>query len=105
MATNTRQHKYVNNQANGNSDSFNWGGGDGVAYVQGTWNGATAKIQISPDGSTWHDLGTDATFTADGVVGFSLAVGTYMRLNVASGGGSESIDLIIGQVHSINQLG
>lgn len=63
-------------------------------YVFGTWDGATAKLQVSPDNSNWLDVtGADA-FTADDVVNINGHF-HYMRGVVSGGGGSESITMEI----------
>lgn len=78
---------------NGTSTLFSNGGDDAVWLVAyGTWGGATAKLQWSPDlGTTWIDV-TDASFTANGLVRLFLCAG-YVRGVVSGGGGTESITM------------
>lgn len=61
-----------------------WPGGRGTFTVEGTFGGATVKLQCLGPNGTWIDLGTDATFTAAGVCGFELAMG-QLRANVSGG--------------------
>ena len=47
-------------------DSKHWPGGSATWQVWGTWDGATAQLQISPDeGTTWLDV-TGASVTENG---------------------------------------
>lgn len=53
--------------------------------VVGTWNGATAKLQmLGPNGAAALDVGTDASFTANGSCLVELPAGDYRM--VISGG-------------------
>ena len=61
--------------ADGQSATLNWPGGFGTFVVAGTFNSTTTKLQMSPDGgTTWVNVGTDAIFTAAGIVNFQLPV-------------------------------
>lgn len=62
--------------------------GDGLVSVfcWGTFNGATCKLQISPDKTNWFDL-DDATFTAKGTINIMIPAGVYYR-GAVSGSGS-----------------
>ncbi|KPJ66515.1 MAG: hypothetical protein AMJ43_07735 [Coxiella sp. DG_40] len=43
-------------------------GGRSTFVAYGTWDGATVTLEMSPDGgTTWIAIGSDTTFTADGV--------------------------------------
>jgi hypothetical protein len=60
-----------------NGTAVEWGGGEGVFSVIGTFGGTTAKLQWSPDnGTTWIDVDrsgeTFVTFTAAGSGAFVL---------------------------------
>lgn len=56
-----------------------------VFAVAGTFGGATVKPQmLGPDGATWLDLGTEASFTAAGTCLLHLPAGTY-RGSIAGG--------------------
>lgn len=72
-----------------------WQGGDAQWTVWGTWNGATAQLQYSPDsGTTWIDL-DGATMTANGgFTGINIGVGK-VRTTVSGAGGSTSLSSII----------
>lgn len=75
--------------ATGSSEKVSHGHRTLVVY--GTWDGATAKLQMSPDeGSTWVDV-TDASFTADGAVIVVLTYPMLLRMHIASAGGSTSL--------------
>lgn len=53
--------------------------------VDGTFGGATAKLQVqSPDGVSWLDI-PDVSFTAEGIVGVYLPVGALVRVDVSGG--------------------
>ncbi|MEM9304402.1 MAG: hypothetical protein AAGE01_19990 [Pseudomonadota bacterium] len=57
-----------------------------------SWNGATATLQWSPDGSTWIDFvdaeGTAVAFTANAIRVMEVYHGS-IRLNVTGGGSPE----------------
>jgi len=74
MATAVQMDKVFTAQtATGNSTAYNWPGGIGQFIAEGTWGGATCKMQMSPDdGTTWIDVGSDVTLTADGIGNFEL---------------------------------
>ncbi len=63
------------------SSIVRWLGGEGIAIMEGTWNGATLTLQIrsSVDGA-WVGMGTDAALTDDGVVAFVASNGTDLRI-------------------------
>lgn len=83
------------NQANGNSSAVIWNGGAGTWAVKGTFGGATAKLQWTPDnGTTWLDY-SGASVTAAGYAHFDLPE-CQIRLNVAGGGGTESLTALVG---------
>jgi hypothetical protein len=82
--------------ADGQSDSVAWSGGFGTVIVAGTWGGGTAKLQASPDnGTTWVDVGTDVTFTANGMGNFQLPPGVLLRLDL-SGATNPDLDAWVG---------
>lgn len=63
-----------------------WPGGDGRVEVRGTFDGATVTLQVQDaDGSTYHTVGTDTTFTAAGSAGFKLEAGAMIRMAVTGG--------------------
>lgn len=74
-----------------NTDSQLWTFGRGTFIAHGTWDGATAKVQVSDDNDTWIDVGGDVTFTDNGVGNFDLASGLYVRINISGTGASTNI--------------
>ena len=52
--------------------AMEWDGTLGHMTAQGTYSGTTAKLQYSVDGSTWIDVGTNVSFTANGGGNFEL---------------------------------
>ena len=62
-------------------------------YIYGTWNSATAKVQISPDGTNWFDV-PNGSWTSDTVQNIEI-YGYQIRGVVSGGGGSESITIIM----------
>ncbi|MDI1263895.1 MAG: hypothetical protein PS018_11620 [bacterium] len=101
---------YSSNQAlfsarttDGNSSAVDWVGGRGVFAVFGTFNGATVKLQWSPDdGTTWLDVDrlgdTYVTLSAAGSGGFELPP-CKLRANLASAGGSTSLTAVVSGVN------
>lgn len=66
-----------NASANGDAQKLQRGGKFAFA-VDGTFNSGTVKLQIrSPDGTSWLDIGADATLSAEGVIGVELPAGEY----------------------------
>mgnify|MGYP003147572087 CR=1 FL=1 len=77
--------------ANGNSSQYYWDVGEGQVVVSGTFDGATVKLQLSPDdGTTWVDVGTASTFTAAGGAGFTVNA-CKLRINISAVGASSEI--------------
>ena len=77
--------------ANSNSSTYNFNKGEGQIVVAGTWDTATVKLQMSPDGgTTWVDVGSASTYTADGISSFALN-SCKVRVNVSSVGSSTSV--------------
>lgn len=77
--------------------AVDWTGGPGSLFVYGTWNGATVKLQASPDGgTTWIDVPTDAanssplSLTANGICNFVLGP-CKLRAAISGAGGSTSL--------------
>lgn len=89
----------------GNSSAVAWAGGRGVFAVVGTFNGATVKLQWSPDADTgaavptWLDVDasgdTFTTKTAAGAGGFELPACQIRAVQSASGG-STSLTTTVG---------
>jgi hypothetical protein len=63
-------------------------------FVTGTFNGATVKYQISNDNVTFYDVADADAITADKVINIEHRA-RYQRINVAGGGGSESINAFV----------
>lgn len=63
-------------------------------FVYGTWDGATMKLQFSPDnGTTWFDY-TSGSFTANGFVSVTGGVGLIWRVNLSNDGATTSLTAI-----------
>ena len=63
-------------------------------YVYGTFDGATVKLQISPDNSNWFDVPDADTITVQSVMNIQSR-GIAYRGVVSGGSGSESITMIL----------
>lgn len=65
---------FTNQSTNVTSTVFNWPGGTGSFIVQSSnIDGATARLQMSPDQSTrFLDVGPDTTLTVQGIGNFHL---------------------------------
>lgn len=76
-----------------------WPGGVGRWVVYGTWDGATAQLQMSPDdGTTWIDV-DNASETSNGGTGdLYFGVGDYLRVTIASAGASTSLNSVFGAI-------
>ena len=95
MANYATEKVFTAQTANGQSTAYDWPGGIGQFIVEGTWNGATVKLQVSPDGgTTWLDVGSDVTLTADNIGNFELnGVSNFqIRADLSSAVGSTSLD-------------
>ncbi|MFA7587659.1 MAG: hypothetical protein WCY11_15935 [Novosphingobium sp.] len=88
--------KFFENRAtDGNSAAEDWPSGCGTARAWGTFDGATVTLQASFDGgTTWIDVGEDATFTAAGMTNFSLGP-CKLRGVVSGAGGTTSVSLAV----------
>lgn len=75
------------------SDAAEWAGGDCQFTAWGTWDGATAQLQWSPDdGSTWIDV-DGAGLTENGGVIVSLPAGSVRAAISDAGTTSLNADL------------
>ena len=64
--------------------------------AQGTWDGATLKLEFSFDGGTvWHE-DSNLTFTANGSSVSELSRNTLIRATLSSAGASTSVSMYIG---------
>lgn len=82
---------------------IDWPGGNGEFRVlNGTWDGATAKVQMN-DGVGWVDEPSgNLSFTADNRYGFTAA-SCKIRINV-SGVGTTSLQLVLGRTDRAGSL-
>lgn len=88
MASELRLDLLANASATGAAQM--WQGGRGTLFVDGTFGGATVKLQAQmPTGSTstWIDVGTEVTLTAAGLANFELPP---CNLRIAISGGPPS---------------
>lgn len=92
--------KILDGASNGNGSTFDLNTGGRTpkenirtVYAWGTWNTATAKVQVSLDDVTWFDV-TGLSFTADGAINMEVRA-RYVRGVVSGGGGSESINMSV----------
>lgn len=92
MATATQLDKvFTTASGNASTTAVNWGGGVGQFIATGTFDTCTVKMQMSPDdGTTWIDVGSDTTLTAEGIANFELGP-CDIRANLSSVGGSTSV--------------
>lgn len=74
-----------------------WNGGQGSLFIHGTWDGATATLQASPNaGTTWIDVPTDAdnstnaSLTANGIINFQLGQ-CDIRISIGGAGATTSL--------------
>ena len=79
---------FKNATANGQSGTVKTYRERHTVFAWGTWGGATAKLQISPNGIDWFDL-TGASFTANGSATFEIATDVYLRADIAGGTGAD----------------
>ena len=63
-------------------------------FVQGTFNGATVKYQVSPDAIVEHDVPDANAITSKKVINVEHRA-KFHRINVAGGGVSEAIDAFV----------
>lgn len=81
----------------GNSTGVAWSNtGDWWFDAYGTWDGATMKLQYSPDsGTTWVDAadtrGSAVSFTANGGGIVRIPWGHQVRANLSNDGASTSL--------------
>lgn len=62
--------------------------------ITGTWNSATATVQVSNDGATWFtesDANGDAMTATDDVMFKFTMTALYVRVSFSGGGGSQSL--------------
>ena len=83
-------------------DTLEWGGGSGVLFMAGTFDGATYTLQFSPDGgATYYTVtekyasSTNIALSAKGYKVFELPKGK-LRLSRASGTSPSSMVANVG---------
>lgn len=74
-----------------------WNGGMGIFTVEGTFGGATIKLQFKTVNGTTMDAGTDTTLTANGAGRFFLPP-AEIRVNIS---GSPSAIFAFAQKYGI----
>lgn len=63
------------------STIVDWSGGEGIAIMEGTWNGATLTLQTRSNVlGAWVSMGSSAALTADGTVAFVAGRGSQLRI-------------------------
>lgn len=79
------------------TDAIQWRGQwRGGFAASGTWGGATAKLQFSIDGgTTWIDVGAEATLTDNGGTSFTIPFPCLLNINVASAGASTDLKFVV----------
>jgi hypothetical protein len=78
---------FTTQAVDGNSQQWDWPGGNGMIAAQGTWGSGTIQLQVTPDaGTTWINV-SGISITADGTVTFACAPG-QVRLNLSGSGGA-----------------
>lgn len=66
------------------STVVDWSGGEGVAIMEGTWNGATLTLQVrSSVNGAYVSMGSSAALTADGAVAFVAPAGSQLRIEAS----------------------
>lgn len=68
--------------------------GPSTFIVYGTFDGATVKLQASPDGTNWTDV-PSASLTAAGRYAIPAMVYKYARANVSNDGAGTSITAVL----------
>ncbi len=88
------QNLFSAQTADGSEVSDSLGAGLKTVFCWGTFDSATVKVQLSPDGLEWFDF-SDLTFTAKAAMNFKTQIGVQYRANLSSAGGSTSVNLSI----------
>ena len=83
----------VTGAAFGSNDTLN------TCVIYGTWDGATATLEISPDdGTTWIVVDAiNATLTANGAFDFMAAAGFLYRIAISGAGAGTSLSSKVSQ--------
>lgn len=70
--------------ASATGDSVVWPGGSGAFTAEGTFDGATVKLQMKTRNGSWLSVGTETELTSEGAGGFTLPAGE-IRAEVSGG--------------------
>jgi hypothetical protein len=82
----------TNASATGNGQQ--WRGGKGTVFVDATFSGGTVKLQASRDNSTWVDVSSATSFTANGTANFEISA-CYLRCNIAT---ATAVNMVVGSI-------
>ena len=95
-----RYGKTFTDPGSGVSTSVDWNGSTGMFAVQGTFSGATIKLQHKL-GGVWQDVGDDATLTASGATLFTTAA---TALQVVNSSHTPSVTVVVEPVYENKAL-
>jgi hypothetical protein len=72
--------------ASATGTAVEWPGGWGRVETRGTFGGATLTLQVQDaDGSTYHTVSAETTFSAAGTSAFFCEAGATIRIAVSGG--------------------
>jgi len=72
--------------ASATGTAVEWPGGWGRVETRGTFGGATLTLQVQDaDGSTYHTVAAETTFSAAGTSAFFCEAGAMIRIAVSGG--------------------
>tara|TARA_R110002020_G_scaffold132746_7_gene296363 strand:+ start:5646 stop:5936 length:291 start_codon:yes stop_codon:yes gene_type:complete len=92
MATNTVQ-LFTNQTANGSSIAAQASKTQFMTlFIDGTWDGATVIMEVSPDNTNWIAVRNNASWTDSGADNFYANEGVWMRLTVSGAGASTDLN-------------
>lgn len=83
-----------NATTNGSSPSLDWTGGTGTFWAWGTFDGASVKLEASPDGTNWFDVGASVTMNTKGVAAFALGA-CKLRATLSAAAPTTSINVAL----------
>ena len=79
-----------------NISEFVHGESDKVVCGQGTWDGATITLKVSPSDGVWIDI-DQGDFTDDFVKRVAICHNMRLKGTISSAGGSTSLSMWIGE--------